>query len=190
MAAPSRPARFRAVGPTPIASRAWFKRSQRILGRDWPTAYLFVGLTVLLLGTIKAYPFLRALWYSFHNAHRRPNRRLRGPAPLHRALGRRSVHARGRRDADVHGGLGGAEAGARDVGLAAPAHVPRWGAFFGGLLLVPYVVPEVVRALAWRMILDLLLGGANHILVDVLGVMAKATRGSATRTPPCRPSSW
>jgi hypothetical protein len=55
------------VGPLPIASRAWFKRSQRILGRDWPTAYLFVGLTVVLLGTIKAYPFLRALWYSFHN---------------------------------------------------------------------------------------------------------------------------
>ena len=27
-------------------------------------------------------------------------------------------------------------------------NVPRWGAFFGGLLLVPYVVPEVVRALS------------------------------------------
>ena len=68
LAAPSRPASYRwAVGPTPIASRAWFKRSQRILGRDWPTAYLFVGMTVFLLGTVKAYPFLRALWYSFHN---------------------------------------------------------------------------------------------------------------------------
>ena len=52
-------------------------------------------------------------------------------------------------------------------------NVPRWGAFFGGLLLVPYVVPEVVRALAWRMILDPLYGGLNYILVDVLGVMAK-----------------
>src|SRR5215212_10304654 len=57
----------RAAGPVPIASRRWFKWSQRVLGRDWPTAYLFVGLTVVLLGTIKAYPFLRALWYSFHS---------------------------------------------------------------------------------------------------------------------------
>src|SRR5215212_6378682 len=57
LAAPPRSAGYRAVGPIPIASRAWFKRSQRILGRDWPTAYLFVALMVILLGTIKAYPF-------------------------------------------------------------------------------------------------------------------------------------
>src|SRR5690242_9436169 len=57
----------RAHGPVPIASRRWFKRSQRVLGRDWPAAYLFVGLTVAILGTIKAYPLLQAVWYSFHN---------------------------------------------------------------------------------------------------------------------------
>jgi multiple sugar transport system permease protein len=54
-------------------------------------------------------------------------------------------------------------------------NVPRWGAFFGGLLLVPYVVPEVVRALAWRMILDPLYGGLNHILVYGLGIMASGS---------------
>src|SRR5689334_19444381 len=57
---------LRTHGPVPLASRRWFKLSQRALGRDWPTAYLFIGLTVALLGTIKAYPFLKALWYSFH----------------------------------------------------------------------------------------------------------------------------
>src|SRR5947207_15872564 len=58
--------RFRAAPDEPIASRRWFKRSQRVLGRVWPTAYLFLGPTLLLLGLIKAYPFLQAVWFSFH----------------------------------------------------------------------------------------------------------------------------
>ena len=173
LAAPSRPASFRAAGPMPIASRAWFKRSQRVLGRDWPTAYLFVGLTVLLLATVKAYPFLRALWYSFHNV-----------------VGFRVGNFVG---IDHYIALWGDDRFTRSVGVtltftaASVAlklalgmsaslllhNVPRWGAFFGGLLLVPYVVPEVVRALAWRMILDPLFGGLNHILVHVLGIMAQ-----------------
>jgi len=173
VAAPSRSASYRAVGPLPIASRVWFKRSQRILGRDWPTAYLFVGLTVVLLGTVKAYPFLRALWYSFHNV-----------------VGFRVGAFVG---LDNYIALWGDDRFTRSVsvtltftaasvvlklalGMSASLllhNVPRWGAFFGGLLLVPYVVPEVVRALAWRMILDPLFGGLNYILVHVLGIMAK-----------------
>src|SRR5262245_6188026 len=57
---------YRVRGPVPLASRRWFKLTQRVLGRDWPTAYLFIALIVFLLGTIKAYPFLKAMWYSFH----------------------------------------------------------------------------------------------------------------------------
>jgi multiple sugar transport system permease protein len=172
VAAPSRPASYRAVAPMPLASRAWFKRSQRILGRDWPTAYLFVALTVVLLGTVKAYPFLRALWYSFHNVI---GIRVGEFVGLHHYVA-----------------LWGDDRFTRAVGVtltftAASVvlklalgmstslllhNLPRWGAFFGGLLLVPYVVPEVVRALAWRMILDPLFGGLNYILVHVLGVMA------------------
>src|SRR5688572_27749744 len=155
LAAPSRPTSYRAAaGPLPIASRAWFKRSQRILGRDWPTAYLFVGLTVILLGTIKAYPFLRALWYSFHNV-----------------IGFRVGAFVG---LDNYIALWGDDRFTRSIGVtltftatsvllkvmlgltaAVLVHnLPRWGAIFGGLLLVPYVIPDVVRALAWRMILD------------------------------------
>ena len=52
----------------PVTSRPWFKASQRALGRDWPTAYLFVLPTVLLLFALIGYPFLRALYLSFFNA--------------------------------------------------------------------------------------------------------------------------
>jgi multiple sugar transport system permease protein len=47
-------------------------------------------------------------------------------------------------------------------------NVPRWGPLLAGLILVPYVIPEVVRALAWRILLDPLYGAANYVLVDVL----------------------
>lgn len=155
----------------PLASRAWFKRSQRILGRDWPTAYLFVALTVLLLATIKAYPFLRALWYSLHNVvgFRVGNFvgldnyiMLLGDDRFTSAINVTLVFTA----ASVVLKLA--------LGLSASLllhNLPRWGAVLGGLLLVPYVVPEVVRALAWRMILDPLFGGLNHILVHALGIM-------------------
>lgn len=172
MAAPSRPASYRAVGPTPIASRVWFKRSQRLLGRDWPTAYLFVALTVILLGSVKAYPFLRALWYSFHNVI---GVRVGEFVGLHHYIALWGDDRFTRAVGVTLTFTAVSVALKLALGMSASLllhNVPRWGAFFGGLLLVPYVVPEVVRALAWRMILDPLFGGLNQILVHVLGVMA------------------
>ena len=174
MAAPLRPARAQQfAGSPPLASRRWFKQSQRILGRDWPTAYLFVGLTVLLLGTIKAYPFFRALWYSFHNV---VGFRVGEFVGLHHYIALwgddRFVRAVG-----VTLTFTAASVVLKlALGMSASLllhNVPRLGAFFGGLLLVPYVIPEVVRALAWRMILDPIFGGLNHIFVYGLGVLEK-----------------
>src|SRR5438477_11871960 len=52
----------------PSAARSnWFKRSTRILGRDWPIAYLFFLPTALLLFGLIGYPFVRALYLSFFN---------------------------------------------------------------------------------------------------------------------------
>src|ERR1044071_4474425 len=52
----------------PLSARPWFKTSQRVLGRDWPNAYLFVLPTVLLLFGLVGYPFARGLVLSFYNA--------------------------------------------------------------------------------------------------------------------------
>jgi multiple sugar transport system permease protein len=178
VAAPSRPplsatTGLRTHGPVPLASRRWFKLSQQALGRDWPTAYLFIGLTVALLGMIKAYPFLKALWYSFH-----------------RVIGFQVGAFVG---LDNYVALWGDDRFTRAIGttltftvisvlakliLGMSAslllhNVPRWGALSGGLLLVPFIVPDVVRALAWRLILDPIFGGLNYILVNVLGLFSK-----------------
>jgi multiple sugar transport system permease protein len=173
VATPSaRSERLRTAPGEPLASRRWFKRSQRLLGRDWPTAYLFFGPTLLLLGLIKAYPFLQAVWFSFH-----------------RVIGFRIIAFAG---LDNYTQLWGDDRFTRAVGttitftafseafkvllgLATALllhNLPRWGSVLGGLILVPYVIPEVVRALAWRLILDPLFGAGNFILVHVLHVLS------------------
>src|SRR5229473_1240884 len=56
------------VGARPVAARSgWFKTSKRILGRDWPIAWLFFLPTALLLFGLIGYPFVRALFLSFFN---------------------------------------------------------------------------------------------------------------------------
>ena len=121
LAAPSRPASLRRATHTPTATRIWFKRSQRLLGRDWPTAYLFVALTVILLATIKAYPFLRALWFSFHNVVGFRVGAFVGLDNYIALWGDERFTGVGWRHADVHRRLGGAQAGARDGGCPAAA---------------------------------------------------------------------
>jgi multiple sugar transport system permease protein len=168
----TRSEKLRTAPGDPIASRRWFKRSQRILGRDWPEGYLFIALTLVLLGLVKAYPFLQALWFSFH-----------------RVIGFRMGDFVW---LDNYVLLWGDDRFVRAVqvtltftffsemfkiglGLAAALllhNLPRWGSVLGGLLLVPYVIPEVVRALAWRLLLDPLFGAGNCLLVNVLHVMS------------------
>ena len=43
------------------------KRLQRALGQDWGVAWVFMVPTVILMGGIIAYPFLRAVYISFTN---------------------------------------------------------------------------------------------------------------------------
>jgi multiple sugar transport system permease protein len=162
-----------ALGRAPVASRTWFKRSQRLLGRDWPTAYVFVlPMTLLLFGLI-GYPLVRAVYLSFHNA-----------------VGVRVGDFIG---FDNYTNLWQDDFFVRSVGvtltftlasvfikfwigLAAALmlhNIPRLGATLGGLVLLPYIIPDVVRALAWRVILDPLFGGLNYILVHVLHLIPK-----------------
>src|SRR6202158_2230594 len=56
------------VGGLPVAARPGvFKTSKRILGRDWPIAWLFFLPTALLLFGLIGYPFVRAVYLGFFN---------------------------------------------------------------------------------------------------------------------------
>src|SRR5262245_61239424 len=53
---------------TPRTERqSWYVMLRNILGRDWAAAYVFVLPTILLMGGLIAYPFLRAVYISFTN---------------------------------------------------------------------------------------------------------------------------
>ena len=124
-------------------------------------------------GTIKAYPFLQALWFSFHNV---VGFRVGAFVGLDNYI---ALWGDDRFTGSIGVTLTFTAASVvlkLVLGMSAALllhNVPRWGAVFGGLLLVPYVVPEVVRALAWRLILDPIFGGLNYILVHVLGMLSK-----------------
>src|SRR5947209_16477223 len=51
----------------PAVRPTWFRSSQRMLGRDWPIAWLFLVPTAALLFGLIGYPFVRALYQSFFN---------------------------------------------------------------------------------------------------------------------------
>lgn len=174
MAAPTARPQGLGVGASPgIASQPWFKSSQRILGRDWPTAYLFVLPTVLLLFGLIGYPFVRAVYLSFHNA---VGVRVGNFVGLENYVNLwkddfflRAVSvtvAFTIWSVSIKFILG--------LSTALLLHnIPRWGSVLGGLVLLPYIIPEVVRALAWRVLLDPLFGALNYILVNVLGILDK-----------------
>ena len=49
------------------ARKPWQLRLRHWLGQDWAAAYVFVFPTLLLMGGLIAYPFLRAVYMSFTN---------------------------------------------------------------------------------------------------------------------------
>lgn len=170
MAAPTHEA---TLARAPVASRPWLKASRRVLGRDWPTAYLFVLPMVLLLFGLIGYPFGRAVFLSFHNAvgvrigdfvGLDNYRNLWADDFFIRSVGVTLTFTLASVFIKFWIGLGAA---------LLLHNIPRWGSILGGLILLPYIIPEVVRALAWRVILDPLFGALNYILVNVLRVLPK-----------------
>jgi multiple sugar transport system permease protein len=172
VAAPTAPPRSVSASPG-MTSQPWFKTTQRLLGRDWLTAYIFVGPMFLLLFGLIGYPFGRAVYLSFHNAV--------GPRTgdfiwfdNYINLWRDDFFIRAVWTTIVFTAASVFIKFWLGLGTALLLHnVPRWGSVLGGLVLLPYILPDVVRALAWRVLLDPLFGALNYILVNVLGVLSQ-----------------
>ncbi|HEX8969303.1 MAG TPA: ABC transporter permease subunit [Chloroflexota bacterium] len=144
-----------------------------MLGRDWPIGWLFfLPTAVLLLGLI-GYPFLRALFLSFFNVVGVREGAFVGFQNYVNLWSddffRRSV-------ATTISFTFWSEVFKFSIGIGVALllhNLPRWGSVLGGIVLLPYIVPEIVRALAWRILLDPLFGALNYLLVNVLHVMSK-----------------
>jgi multiple sugar transport system permease protein len=162
------------VGPRPVAARpGWRLQSQRVLGRDWPIGWLFFLPTAILLFGLIGYPFVRALVLSFFNVVGTREGAFVGFQNYVNLwsddLFRRSILT-------TISFTFWSEVWKFTLGITIALllhNMKHWGAIIGGLVLLPYIVPEIVRALAWRILLDPLFGALNYILVNVLHLMDK-----------------
>ena len=166
-------ARHAPLAPTAGRSPTFWKQSRRLLGRDWPVAYLFALPTVLLLFGLIGYPLLRALVLSFYNVTGITNRGFYGLTNYERLWSdsqyRDSVFTTVKfATVSVFFKFW--------IGLAA-AHLLshkrlRWRSVLTGLVLLPWIIPEVVAALTWRGLYDPVFGGINALLLR-LGIVDK-----------------
>src|ERR671938_872951 len=162
------------VGLRPAAVRpGWQIASRRLLGRDWPIGWLFFLPTALLLFGLIGYPFVRALYLSLFNVVGVREGAFVGFQNYANLASddffRRSI-------VTTTAFTFFSEVFKFTLGLCAALllhNLPRWGSVLGGIVLLPYIIPEIVRALAWRILLDPLFGALNYILVDVLHLMSK-----------------
>ncbi|MGC4107680.1 MAG: ABC transporter permease subunit [Thermomicrobiales bacterium] len=155
----------------PVASSSFWRKSKRILGRDWPVAWLFIGPTVILLFGLVGYPLFDALKLSFYNVTGIQNRGWVGLNNYERLWSDARF-----RDAVQNT----VEFAVISVfvkfwlGLLVASLLNRKGLRFGsvltGLVLLPWIVPEVVAALTWRGLYDPVFGGLN-ILLKQLGIV-------------------
>src|SRR5919199_684643 len=159
--------------PSAPASGGWLRASQRLFGRDYPIGWLFVLPMLLLLFGLIGYPFLRAVYLSLFNVVGVRQGDFVGFQNYANILSddfyRRAV-------ATTATFTFWSEVFKFSLGLLAALllhNLPRWGSVLAGVILLPYIIPEVVRALAWRILLDPLFGALNYILVNILHVMPK-----------------
>ncbi|MGH2562681.1 MAG: ABC transporter permease subunit, partial [Thermomicrobiales bacterium] len=149
-------------------SAAFWKQSRRILGRDWPVAYLFVAPMVILLFGLIAYPLVRAVILSFYNVTGITNRGFVGFRNYERLWSDRQF---------VESVIITIKYATVSVffkfwiGLGAALLLHRKGlrfrSLFTGLVLLPWVIPDIVAALTWRGIYDPLFGGLNSLLLEL-----------------------
>lgn len=147
-------------------------RLQPLLGRDWATAYLFMLPSALILGGLIAYPFTRAIYISFTRTQGAAIGPFVGLANYLDLWADRYF----RQAVWVT-----VQYTALSVSLtlllsllgAILLHRSRRGAgLMTSLLLLPWITPEIVRAVAWRGLLDPLHGGINSLLI-ALGLITR-----------------
>src|SRR5919199_4780454 len=138
----------------PAAAPGWLRASRRLFGRDYPIGWLFILPTVLLLFGLIGYPFVRAVYLSLFNV-----------VGVRQGdfVGLRNYANLWSDDFFVRAVLTTttftfwSEVFKFSLGLLAALllhNLPRWGSVLAGIILLPYIIPEVVRALAWRILLD------------------------------------
>ncbi|MFN8489492.1 MAG: ABC transporter permease subunit [Caldilineaceae bacterium] len=156
------------LGSVRVAQReerpAWHLTLRSLLGRDWAAAYVFVLPTILLMGGLIAYPFLKAVYISFTNTTTLQTGEFVGLQNYTNLLD----------DPDFKSAVWNTVVYTFWsifwkfwLGLTAALLIHRLKRFNGlitGAILLPWIVPSVVTAIAWKGLLDPTYGSVNQAL--------------------------
>jgi multiple sugar transport system permease protein len=158
---------------TTTPSTSFWKQSRRVLGHDWTVAYIFVAPLVLLLFGLIAYPLVRGVILSFYNVTGITNRGFVGLENYERLWENRQF----RESVKITVQYATIAVFFKFwIGLTAALLLHRKGlrfrSIFTGLVLLPWVIPDIVAALTWRGIYDPIFGGLNQLLLE-LGLIDK-----------------
>ncbi len=156
------------LGDVRVARRAerqpWQLTLRNLLGRDWAAAYVFVLPTIVLMGGLVAYPFLKAVYISFTNTTTLQTGDFIGLQNYQALLD----------DPDFKSAVWNTVVYTFWsifckfwLGLTAALLIHRLKRFNGiitGAILLPWIVPSVVTAIAWKGLLDPTYGAVNQAL--------------------------
>jgi multiple sugar transport system permease protein len=140
-------------------------RLEDMLGKDWRVAWVFMLPTVILMGGLIAYPFVRAFYISFTNTTTLqigPFVGLTNYANLWKDIFfRRSVVVTAQYT--VFAVFFKVIAGTLISVLL--NRLPKKLGFMTGLVLLPWIMPGIVQAITWKGLLDPLYGGVPKVLM-------------------------
>src|SRR5215510_10241245 len=139
MAVPTiaRPARVEAA-----PRRGWFTGSRHVLGRDWPVAWLFILPTAVLLFGLIGYPFYRAAYLSLFNVVGVREGAFVG-LQNYQNLWADDQFARAVRVTAIFTSVSVAIKFVLGLSVALLIHnLPKFSAIIGGIILLPYIIPD------------------------------------------------
>ncbi|GAA3093074.1 ABC transporter permease subunit [Pseudonocardia yunnanensis] len=155
--------------PAPVrpASRASssLTGTQRVLGRDWRLAAVFIGPTLILIAGLILFPIVSSIVTSTTERHGAES--VFVGLDNYTALVNDPVFHKGVLNSFVFTAY--AEIFKVTLGLIAALmlhHMRRGKAIVAGVILLPWVVPTVVTAFTWRSLFDPIFGSVNVLLTD------------------------
>ena len=144
------------------------KHFDRALGRDWRVAYLFVLPMVIIMTGLILWPFIEAIRISFTSRNFLTGEtqyvgfsnyvRLAGDSDFLQAIENTVAFTFWSLLFKFIVGM--------TIAIILNSRLP-YRNVLSGLMLLPWIVPEVVTALSWRSIFDPLFGGLNPILLGI-----------------------
>ena len=157
------------LGVATIASDPYarVRRLQALLGRDWKIAIFFVLPMVLIMAGLIMWPFIKAIMLSTTSLNFLTGETVNVGLRNYQRLLTSSDYLLSMQNTIVFTfwSLAIKFVTGMTIALILHSRVP-FRSLLTGIMLLPWIVPEIVTALAWKSIYDPIFGGLNPILLN------------------------